>query len=193
MYLQKIGGDQNPKFVYVPAPLNSLRRTERPYIVIMMACCQNVLKPIQNRRFQLYFRVIDLIKANYLDFDSYKKQTKYLPNSKSVSPLCKKRVLMYLQKIGGDQNPKFVYVPAPLNSLRRTERPYIVIMMACCQNVLKPIQNRRFQLYFRVIDLIKANYLDFDSYKKQTKYLPNSVLTIGAEVLGSFHGRIENK
>jgi hypothetical protein len=31
-------------------------------------------------------------------------------------PLCKKRVLMYLQKIGGDQNPKFLYVPAPLNS-----------------------------------------------------------------------------
>ena len=39
----------------------------------------------------------------------------------------------------------------------------------------------------------KANYLDLDSSKKQTKYLPNSALATRAVVLGLFFGRIENK
>ena len=39
----------------------------------------------------------------------------------------------------------------------------------------------------------KANYLDLDSSKKQTKYLPNSALGTRVEVLGLFFGRIENK
>ena len=39
----------------------------------------------------------------------------------------------------------------------------------------------------------KANYLDLDSSKKQTKYLPNSALATRAEVLGLFFRRIENK
>ena len=39
----------------------------------------------------------------------------------------------------------------------------------------------------------KANYLDLDSSKKQTKYLPNSALATRAEFFGSFFGRIEDK